>query len=151
MWFARTFEEKFEDCAEVGAQYNARLGGFQIDRSRMGESVLSLAVAEGCELWRPAKVTGIDLGGVGRNIVTVKMDGEESSRSVGTHWVADASGRVATIAWKMGFFSAMTELPASAPWARFSGARTGMGWRFGRAILLGRGRLRRVDLGRRTI
>ena len=83
--------------------------------------------------------------------MTVKMDGEESSRSVGAQWVVDASGRAATIARKMGFFSAMTELPTSALWARFSGSRTGMGWRFGRVILLGRGRLRRVDLGRRTI
>ena len=49
MWFARTSEEKFEDYAEVGAQYNARLAGFQIDRSTMDEYVLSLAVAEGCE------------------------------------------------------------------------------------------------------
>ena len=85
--------------------------------------MLSLAVAEGCELWRPAKVTGIDLGGVGRNIVTVKMDGEESSRAVGAQWVVDASGRAATIARKMEFFSAMTDLPTSALWARFSGVK----------------------------
>ena len=123
MWFARTSEEKFEDCAEVGAQYNARLAGFQIDRSTLDEYLLSLAVAEGCELWRPAKVTGIDLGGVGRNIVTVKMDGEELPRSVGAQWVVDASGRAATIARKMGVLCAMTELPTNALWARFSGVK----------------------------
>ena len=28
MWFARTPEEPFEDCVELGARYNSRLSGF---------------------------------------------------------------------------------------------------------------------------
>src|SRR5215210_8202843 len=32
MWFARSVEEKVEECTEMGARYNSRLSGFQVDR-----------------------------------------------------------------------------------------------------------------------
>src|SRR5205085_9210247 len=56
MWFARSADERFEECAELGARYNSRLSGFQVDRSTLDEHLLQLAVAEGCELWRPGKL-----------------------------------------------------------------------------------------------
>ena len=37
MWFARTPGEKFEDCVELGARYNSRLSGFQVDRATLDE------------------------------------------------------------------------------------------------------------------
>ena len=33
MWFARTEEEPFEDCVEIGARFNSRLPGFQDRKS----------------------------------------------------------------------------------------------------------------------
>ena len=45
--------------------YNSRLSGFQVDRATLDEHVLEQAVAAGCELWRPAKLTRLELAGAG--------------------------------------------------------------------------------------
>ncbi len=121
MWFARSPEEKFEDCVEIGARYNSRLSGFQVDRATLDEHLLSLAVAEGCELWRPAKIAALKLGGAGRNMLSVRV-GEEL-REVRAKWVVDASGRAAVIARKLELLRPMTELPTGALWARFTGVK----------------------------
>ncbi len=118
MWFARTPADAFEDCAEIGAMYNSRLPGFQVDRATLDEHVLSLAVAAGCEIWRPAKLQTIELGGAGRNALTVRM-GEET-RVLNAKWVVDASGRAAVIARKLGELRPLTEHPVNALWARFT-------------------------------
>src|SRR3954452_3547262 len=96
MWFCRTADDPFEQCVEMGARYNSRLSGFQVDRATLDEHVLKLAVEAGCELWRPAKVVMLELGGEGKNVLDVKM-GEETRR-VTARWVVDASGRAAVIA-----------------------------------------------------
>ena len=119
MWFARTPEEKFEDCAEIGARYNARLAGFQVDRATLDEHLLALAVEAGCELWRPAKVASLELGGAGRNAIEVRV-GEETRR-VTAKWVVDASGRAALVARKLGLFRQNDAHPVNALWARFTG------------------------------
>ena len=121
MWFARTPGERFEDCAEVGARYNSRLAGFQVDRSTLDEHLLALAVAEGCELWRPAKIAALELGGAGRSVLSVRT-GEET-REVRAKWVVDASGRAAVIARKLALLRPMTEHPVNALWARFTGVK----------------------------
>lgn len=121
MWFARTPGEKFEDCVEMGARYNSRLSGFQVDRATLDEHLLSLAVAEGCELWRPAKIVALELGGAGRNLLSVRV-GEET-REVRAKWVVDASGRAAVIARKLALLRPMAELPVNALWARFTGVK----------------------------
>ena len=121
MWFARTPGEKFEDCVEMGARYNSRLSGFQVDRATLDEHLLSLAVAEGCELWRPAKIAGLELAGAGHNVLSVRV-GEET-REVRAKWVMDASGRAAVIARKLELLRPMAEHPVNALWARFTGVK----------------------------
>lgn len=121
MWFARTPEERFEDCAEIGAKYNSRLSGFQVDRATFDEHVLQLALEAGCELWRPGKVSRLELGGVGANSLEVSM-GEET-RKVSAKWVIDASGRAAVIARKRGTLLPMPEHPINALWGRFTGVQ----------------------------
>ncbi len=121
MWFARTPEERFEDCVEMGARYNSRLSGFQVDRATLDEHVLKLAVEAGCELWRPAKVGTVELGGVGKNTIEVRQDGE--IRRVEAKWVVDASGRAAILARKLGFFRPLREHPINALWARYTGVK----------------------------
>ena len=121
MWFARSAEEKFEDCAEVGGMFNSRLPGFQVDRAKLDERVLALAVEAGCELWRPAKVGSFDLQGVGRNTVEVQMGGV--TRRVAARWVVDASGRAAVVSRKLGHFRALEAHPINALWARFTGVK----------------------------
>ena len=121
MWFARNPEERFQDCAEIGAKYNSRLSGFQVDRATLDEHVLQLAVAAGCELWRPAKVSGLELGGIGANTIEAKVDGE--MRRVSAKWVVDASGRAAVIARKRGTLQPLPEHPVNALWGRFRGVK----------------------------
>jgi flavin-dependent dehydrogenase len=121
MWFARTPEEPFEDCVELGARYNSRLSGFQVDRSTLDEHVLSLAVEGGCELWRAGKIATLELGGGGKNSLEVKV-GEETRR-VTARWVVDASGRAAVIARKIGAFRPLAEHPINSLWARFTGVK----------------------------
>src|SRR5947209_4932810 len=111
MWFARTEDEPFEDCAEIGARFNSRMPGFQVDRATLDEHLLSLAVEAGCELQRPAKVVKLELGGAGSNLLEVIEGGEK--RQVLARWVVDASGRAAVIARKRGYMEAMTEHPTN--------------------------------------
>src|SRR5258708_3298058 len=77
MWFSGSPEGSLEECVEMGARYNSRLSGFQVDRSTLDEHMLKLAVEAGCELWRPAKVSSLELNGMGRNRIEVRC-GEES-------------------------------------------------------------------------
>lgn len=121
MWFARSEEEKFDECAEIGAMYNSRLPGFQVDRATLDEHVLACAVAEGCELWRPAKIAAVEMHGADGGTLTVKR-GEET-KTLGARWVVDASGRAAVLARKMGNFEVLSEHPTNALWARFTGVK----------------------------
>src|SRR5689334_19568518 len=100
LWFARSEDEKFDDCAEIGAMYNSRLAGFQVDRATLDEHVLSRAVAEGCELWRPARITGVEVGDSATpgSVLSVKMG--EQTKTLRARWVVDASGRAAVLARK---------------------------------------------------
>ncbi len=121
MWFARGAEEPFDECVEMGARYNSRLAGFQVDRATLDEHVLSLAVEAGCELWRPAKVSALELGGIGSNTVEAQVSGER--RRATAKWVVDASGRAAVIARKLGLLKPLPEHPVNSLWARFTGVR----------------------------
>ena len=121
MWFARTEDEPFDECTEIGARFNSRLPGFQVDRATLDEHLLSLAIAAGCELQRPAKVIKIELGGAGSNLLEVIEGGE--TRQVLSSWVVDASGRAAIVARKRGYIEAMKEHPTNSLWARFTGVK----------------------------
>src|SRR5438067_333726 len=68
MWFSNDPAQPFEDCVEIGARYNSRLAGFQVDRAKLDSHLLDLAKQAGCEVWQPAKISEIELGGAGRNL-----------------------------------------------------------------------------------
>jgi flavin-dependent dehydrogenase len=116
MWFANRTDQPFDDCVELGAKYQARLPTFQVDRSTLDQHILELAVAAGCELQRPAKVTALELES-DRSYVTYE------THKVSTRWVVDASGRTALLARKLGHFQANLEHPINAVWARFTGVK----------------------------
>lgn len=119
MWFARSRDEAFDQCAEIGGRYNSRLPGFQVDRATLDEKILQTAVEAGCELWRPARVTSIELNGAQGQQLKVKVG--ETTRELSAKWVVDASGRAAVLARKLGHFQALTEHPTNTLWARFTG------------------------------
>ena len=117
MWFANRADQSFDDCVELGARYQARLPTFQVDRSTLDSHLLDLAVQAGCDLQRPAKVTGLELG---TNKSHVSYETHSSHETVHTRWVVDASGRASLLARKLGHFKPNTEHPINAVWARFT-------------------------------
>jgi flavin-dependent dehydrogenase len=121
MWFARGADDAFCDAVEMGAMFNSRLVGFQVDRSTLDEHLLALAVDSGCELWRPAKVGEIKLHGADGNELAIRV-GEETRR-VRARWIIDASGRAALIARQLGVLRTLAEHPVNALWARFSAVK----------------------------
>ncbi len=121
MWFANSADDAFDQCVEIGAQFNSRMPGFQVDRSTLDEHVLSLAVAAGCKLLRPAKVVKLELGGASNNLLEIISGGEK--QQVVARWLVDASGRAAVIARKRGYMEALAEHPTNSLWARFTGVK----------------------------
>jgi flavin-dependent dehydrogenase len=122
LWFAREAGGAFDECVEMGARYNSRLSGFQVDRSTLDEHLLALAVAAGCELWRPAKIAALTLGRSGEASRAEVRVGVEV-RSVVAKWVVDASGRAAVLARQLGLWQQNTAHPVNSMWARFSGVK----------------------------
>ncbi|HZE56469.1 MAG TPA: NAD(P)/FAD-dependent oxidoreductase [Chthoniobacterales bacterium] len=116
MWFANQPDQAFDDCVELGAKYQARLPTFQVDRSTLDQHMLDIAVEAGCDLQRPAKVTGIELEG---DAASVSFD----TTTVRARWVVDASGRATMLARKLGYLEPNLEHPINAVWARFTGVK----------------------------
>ena len=121
MWFTKSAGQGFEECVEMGARYQSRLPGFQVDRARLDEHVLDLARQAGCELFRPARVTELALEGAGQNRLTIKT-GQETA-TLHARWVVDASGRAAVIARKLELLRQNTAHPVNAIWGRFTGVK----------------------------
>ncbi|MBA2432608.1 MAG: NAD(P)/FAD-dependent oxidoreductase [Chthoniobacterales bacterium] len=119
MWFSNSPTQQFDDCVEIGAHYQTRLPTFQVDRATLDQHMLENAVAAGCELVRPAKVTQVVLGD--RSQVTYRT--HDAERTISTRWLIDASGRAALLARKLGHFRQNTEHPINAVWARFTGVK----------------------------
>jgi flavin-dependent dehydrogenase len=119
-WFHNGAVSCLREASEVGPTQLARTPSFQLDRSRLDEHLLGVARAEGADVWRPARVTGIRLKeetGAAENVVVVERDGRRSEVSAG--WVVDASGRAATIARKKGLLKPLESHPTASIWARF--------------------------------
>jgi len=116
-WFYRDSTDCFTRCAEIGPKSQTRLPTFQLDRSKLDPKVLDLAIGAGCELWRPAKLQQFELGGEGRNTLTVKI-GEEN-RTFSARWVIDGSGRAAVVPRKLKILKSLLSHPTNAVWARF--------------------------------
>ncbi len=114
LWFAdEGGGTAFEDCAEVGANYQVRMPSFQLDRAEMDEHLVGLARDAGAEVRRGVKVSDIDLVAS-----SVAVNGE----TVSARWIVDASGRAATLARQTGNFRKLDEHTTNAIWGRFRGA-----------------------------
>jgi flavin-dependent dehydrogenase len=121
MWFSNRPDQQFDDCVELGAHYQTRLQTFQVDRAKLDQHMLDLAVEAGCDLLRPAKIVNCELGGKAGQNVTVNVDGQQ--RNFRARWLIDASGRAAVLSRKLGYFRPNTEHPINAVWARFTGVK----------------------------
>jgi flavin-dependent dehydrogenase len=120
MWWGKDAGQQFDQCVEAGAKYQTRLPSFQIDRSTLDQHMLEQAVAAGCDLRRPARLSRLDLG----DKQTIRFNSTESGEETITcRWVVDATGRAALLARKLGHFTPNTEHPINAVWARFTGVK----------------------------
>jgi hypothetical protein len=115
LWFSNRSDQPFDDCVEIGTRYQSRLPGFQVDRAKLDSHMLDLACRLGCDLWRPAKVTGFELNDDNGQTVNAVADGQE--RTAACRWIVDATGRAAMFARKLGYFRPNTEHPINAVWA----------------------------------
>jgi flavin-dependent dehydrogenase len=79
--------------------------------------VLTLACEAGAHLYRPAKLTSLELADEGLSRLTISESSREHQLSA--RWVIDASGRAALLARKMGVLRSLPEHPTNAIWARF--------------------------------
>ncbi len=120
-WFADGPGTPFDDCAEIGADYQVRMPAYQLDRAQLDEHLIKSAAAEGVEVWRPAKVAKIEMATDGGRAPVVEAVVDGGTREVHARWVVDASGRAATLARQMGTFRPLDEHPVNAIWGRFRG------------------------------
>lgn len=122
MWFCNSPEQRFDDCVEIGPRYGARVQTFQVDRAKLDSHLLGLAVKAGCDLWRPAKVTRVELDGANGQTVSAVVDLAQD-RQVRARWLVDASGRAALLARKLGVLRPNEAHPINSVWARFTGVK----------------------------
>jgi flavin-dependent dehydrogenase len=133
-WFNDEQNEDPARCSEMGSYFQVRLPTFQLDRQTLDEHLLAEAVAAGCELWRPAKVRHLHLGGANR----VQIDREGTSHDVKARWVIDASGKAAVIARQRKTLADVPEHPTRSMWVRFRNVRDLDSYEAGMALGEGR-------------
>ena len=120
-WFHNGKVARLQEASESGPGQLPRLPTFQLDRQKLDEHVLDLAVREGAELWRPAKIVDVRLPeetGESGGRVTVERDGITIELEAG--WIIDATGRAAIVARKRGWLHPIEDHPTAAIWARFT-------------------------------
>jgi flavin-dependent dehydrogenase len=122
LWFCNSPEQRFDDCVEIGPRYSARVPTFQVDRAKLDSHLLECAVKVGCDLWRPAKVTKVELDGAAGQTVNAIVDSSDE-RSARARWLVDASGRATMLARKLGHLRPNNEHPINSVWARFTGVK----------------------------
>ncbi len=121
-WFHNEKATCLREASETGSTQLARTPGFQLDRAHLDEHLIALAAQEGSEVWRPAKVVDVTLGGhEGNTLVVEKSDGTKVT--VRCRWVVDATGRQAMLARKRGGVTPIDTHPTSAIWVRYRGVK----------------------------
>jgi flavin-dependent dehydrogenase len=121
-WFHNDSVKSVREASEVGPTQLARTPSFQLDRAKLDEHLIAVAAQEGTEVWRPARITGFELGGEDGNTVAVeKADG--SREMVRCKWLVDATGRHAMLARKRGGVTPIESHPTSAIWVRYRGVK----------------------------
>lgn len=119
-WFSDGCVRPLEQMTEVGADDIARVPSYQLERRRLDETVLAAAAEAGCEVERPARVTGWREDWP---LSQVEIEGGEGGRrQVHTRWLIDASGRHAFVARRRRLLERTEEHPVAALWSRWRGA-----------------------------
>jgi flavin-dependent dehydrogenase len=119
-WFSNEKVTGHANASETGGFIRSTVPAFQLRRDALDEHLLATAVAEGAELWRPAKVRDVVVGDFDHRL-TVEM-GEEI-REVQCRWVLDATGRVNFLGRRLNLIERNEEHPTAAIWCRWKNIR----------------------------
>ena len=117
-WIADRPDRRLEEMVELGPTGPPSLPTFQLDRSRLDETLLGTARREGAEVLRPARVRDVEPGDP-ISVVTVETGGER--RTLRARWVVDATGRQSLLGRRLGLQERTESHPTAALWARFRG------------------------------
>jgi flavin-dependent dehydrogenase len=120
-WFANDKVQSLDQASEIGPRYLARLPSYQIDRAALDEEVLRRAETAGATVLRPAMVSNIRLVDGGMQTLDVKQGGVK--RGLSARWIVDASGIVAMLARKHGWWTPNTAHPTASAWSRWKGVK----------------------------
>src|SRR5687767_9008987 len=88
-WFSNEKVTGHANASETGGRIRSTIPAFQLRRDALDEHLLATAVAEGAELWRPARALDVTLADFDNKLV-VEMNGEQ--REVSCRWLLDATG-----------------------------------------------------------
>ncbi|HEX7833305.1 MAG TPA: NAD(P)/FAD-dependent oxidoreductase, partial [Thermoanaerobaculia bacterium] len=119
-WFSNDKVTGHKDASETGGFIRSTVPAFQLRRDALDEHILATAVAEGAELWRPARALDVTFGDFDHRI-TLDVNGEP--REVQCRWVLDASGRANFIGRKLNLIERNDEHPTAAIWCRWKNVR----------------------------
>jgi flavin-dependent dehydrogenase len=121
MWFNAEDNMDAGRCSEIGPFAQARLPTFQLDRSKLDEHLLDTCRKEGIDVIRPATIKSMETAGAGKNVVTLKHEGE--TRTLRAGWIADCSGKAALLARARGTWRSLDAHPVHSMWVRFRNVR----------------------------
>ena len=115
-WFSNGKVTGHANASETGGAIRSTIPAFQLRRDALDEHLLATAVAEGAELWRPARVTDVVLGDFDHKVT---VDGREIS----CRWLLDATGRANFLGRKLNLVERNDEHPTAAIWCRWKNVR----------------------------
>jgi flavin-dependent dehydrogenase len=119
-WFQNDKVHGHAEASEAGGFLRSTVPSFQLRRDVLDEHLLATAVEEGAELWRPARVTDVELGSFDHK-VTLEREGE--TETVSCRWVLDATGRATLLGRKLGLIERNKDHPTAAVWCRWQDVR----------------------------
>jgi flavin-dependent dehydrogenase len=119
-WFSNREVTGHAQASEVGGTLRSAVCSFLLRRDTLDEHLLATAVAEGAELWRPARASSVTLGDFDHR-VTVERDGGEEV--VACRWLLDATGRATFLGRRLEIVERNHDHPTAAVWCRWQGVR----------------------------
>jgi len=119
-WFSNAKVTGHANASETGGFIRSTVPSFQLRRDALDEHLLATAVAEGAELWRPARVLDATVGSFDHRL-TLELAGE--TREVACRWLLDASGRANLLGRRLGLIERNDEHPTAAIWCRWKNVR----------------------------
>jgi len=119
-WFSNDKVTGHINASETGGFIRSTVPAFQLRRDALDEHLLATAIAEGAEIWRPARATDVVIGDFEQKLTVIA--GEET-REITCRWVIDASGRANFLGRKLNLIERNDEHPTAAIWCRWKNVK----------------------------